>query len=221
MNPIDVDDSDEDDGDEDGTDTDDSGDTGMKRRNIAERFSLRKRDSKRLAGNLVATGDPAIPACTVSTYTYKPAYPGPNDIASSETNPSGKMVAVIQQAKYWAIPIQPAGAAACAAPVNSFVNTTVAKNNGYQVGGQKRRGQKMVNIDHVYEVSLVDEFFQAQVAAGNTCANLNTIWDPNGDPTNTRSTRLNVVFNQIASFQNPDFIGMDAGLNALKGSVCL
>ena len=33
-------------------------------------------------------------------------------------------------------------------------------------------------------------------------------------------TRLNTIFAQLASFENPDFLGMDAGLNSLKGSVC-
>lgn len=224
MNPIDVDNSD------DGGDIGDTGDNSdstdvatarMKRRDLAKRFPLQKRGQKALVGNLVATGNPAIPDCTVSRYTYKPKYPGATDIVNNEAQPTGIMVDVIQQAKYWAIPVQPPAATACAAPVYAFVDTAIARSHGYSFGGRTMKGQVSVNMDHVYEVSLVDEFFQSQVVLGNDCANLRTIFNPNGDPTNPLSTRLNVVFNQIASYKNADFIGMDAGLNALKGSVSL
>jgi hypothetical protein len=32
-------------------------------------------------------------------------------------------------------------------------------------------------------------------------------------------TRLNTTFAQLPSYQNPDFLGMDAGLNSFKGMV--
>lgn len=32
-------------------------------------------------------------------------------------------------------------------------------------------------------------------------------------------TRLNTIFAQLPSYDNPDFLGMDAALNRLKGSV--
>ena len=32
-------------------------------------------------------------------------------------------------------------------------------------------------------------------------------------------TRLNTIFAQLPSYDNPDFLGMDAALNRLKGNV--
>ncbi|KAL8832079.1 MAG: hypothetical protein Q9191_000501 [Dirinaria sp. TL-2023a] len=69
----------------------------------------------------------------------------------------------------------------------------------------------------VYEVSLLDEFFKAQIDAGFVCADVTNLFDLNDG--NTEGTRLNTVFDQLPSLTNPDFVGMDAALNRLKGSL--
>lgn len=65
-------------------------------------------------------------------------------------------------------------------------------------------------------MSLVDDFFAAQVAGGFTCADIATLFDVTDGATG--GTRLNSVFGQLASYTNPDFLGMDSALNGLKGS---
>ena len=67
------------------------------------------------------------------------------------------------------------------------------------------------------EVSILDEFFQAQLEAGFTCGDITDLFDVNDG--STGGTRLNTIFGQMASLENPDFLGMDAALNRLKGSL--
>lgn len=73
------------------------------------------------------------------------------------------------------------------------------------------------NDTRVDEKGTLDEFFQDQISAGFTCPNVQALFDPPGSMNG--ETRLNKIFAQLASFENPDFLGMDAGLNGLKGSV--
>jgi len=86
-------------------------------------------------------------------------------------------------------------------------------------GGPRGLGGKgrSVNIDHIYEVSLVDEFFAAQVALGSTCADTTTLFDVADG--SSGGTRINTVFGQLASFTNPDFPVMETTLNGLEGSL--
>ena len=70
----------------------------------------------------------------------------------------------------------------------------------------------------VDEVSILDEFFATQITAGFTCQDITTLFDVE-DTENPGSTRLGTIFGQVASFINPDFVGMDGALNALKGAV--
>ena len=66
-------------------------------------------------------------------------------------------------------------------------------------------------------MSLLDEFFTAQVAGGFTCADMTLLFDV-ADPANG-GTRLNTIFGQLPSYTNPDFLGMDTSLNGLKGAL--
>ena len=76
---------------------------------------------------------------------------------------------------------------------------------------------EQLQIDHVFEVSLLDEFFAAQVAAGMGCDVVSALFDV---PDLGRvGTRLNTIFAQLPSYENPDFLGMDASMNRLKGTV--
>ena len=63
----------------------------------------------------------------------------------------------------------------------------------------------------------MNEFFAAQVSAGFSCADITLLFDV-ADAT-TGGTRLNTIFAQLPSFKNPDFLGMDARLNGLKGAL--
>ncbi len=76
----------------------------------------------------------------------------------------------------------------------------------------------MTDDGRVDEKGTLDEFFQDQIAGGFTCPNIQALFDAPGSMDG--ATRLNKIFAQLASFENPDFLGMDAGLNGLKGSVC-
>ena len=49
-----------------------------------------------------------------------------------------------------------------------------------------------VGIDHVYEVSLLRQFFTDQVAGGFTCSDIATLFDVVND--RTTGTRLNALF---------------------------
>lgn len=64
----------------------------------------------------------------------------------------------------------------------------------------------------------MDEFFVDKLTAGSTtCGEISSLFDvPDGS---TGGTRLNTIFAQLASYENPDFVGMDAALNRLKGNV--
>ena len=79
-----------------------------------------------------------------------------------------------------------------------------------------------VSVD---EVSILQEFFAEQIkymAQGTSqqaaCSSIQALFDvPDGNA--TKETRLNTVFGQLASYENPDFVGMDRSLNNLKGTV--
>ncbi len=66
---------------------------------------------------------------------------------------------------------------------------------------------------------MLDEFFAAQITAGIgiTCDDVTTLFDV--PDVGRVGTRLNTIFAQLPSYDNPDFLGMDAALNRLKGYV--
>lgn len=174
--------------------------------------------------------------CSVAPYTIKPKYPGPNEIASNEAQPTALMVSFYKTATYWAVPTQGVG---CAVPGWEFKNSADALAGGWGFGTKGSKG-KSLNVDHVCknlsvfsrncratgisadrdrldEISLLDEFFHDQIAAGFTCTNITRLFDV-PDSANT-GTRLNSIFGQLASYENPDFLGMDTKYNSYKASV--
>ncbi|MCJ1276831.1 hypothetical protein MMC21_004638 [Puttea exsequens] len=184
--------------------------------------ALKRRDArrigKRLNNNAVRATKVARGQCKVSVYTQKPDYPGPGLVANNERNPAAQMFKFFATATYWAVPTSPP----CnGAPGWFFYNTSALDADPDlskrwtlgKVSGSKR----FVNIDHVYEVSLLDEFFAAQFAAGFTCNDITTLFDV--IESSTGSTRLDYIFSQLASFAHPDFLGMDSKFNTLKGSL--
>ncbi|KAL8788413.1 MAG: hypothetical protein Q9195_007292 [Heterodermia aff. obscurata] len=185
----------------------------MRKRKVGGRFIRNKRGKDvyySTATNSVGQG-----ACEVNRFTIKPSYPGPAAVTNNEGGqPTPQMVAFYQTAAYWAVPTTPPK---CGAPVWGFLDTTdlsnQAKGGPWAIGGNK----KSVNVDHVYEVSLLDEFFSAQITAGVQCTDITALFDVNDG--STGGTRLNTIFGQLPSLTNPDFVGMDAALNRLKGSL--
>ena len=182
----------------------------MKKRALAGRFVHNKRGNNY---QTVVTGAVASGKCPVAKFTMKPSYPGPGVVANNEGNPAPEMAAFYQTATYWAVPTQPPK---CGAPGWDYLNTEEigAAKPPWSLGGKG----KSVNIDHVYEVSILDEFFASQNAAdGGSCKVISALFDQ-PDSANAPGSRLNTVFGQLPSLINPDFLGMDAALNRLKGS---
>jgi len=70
-------------------------------------------------------------------------------------------------------------------------NAIAALPNPYTLG-QVNPNSDFVNIDHVYEVSLLDGFFAVQVAKGFTCGEITTLFDVVDGATG--GTRLNTIF---------------------------
>ncbi len=68
------------------------------------------------------------------------------------------------------------------------------------------------------EVGILDEFFAAQITTDFTCADITTLFDVPDTAARTGS-RLNTFSAQLASYQNPDFLGMDKKYNGFKGCV--
>lgn len=205
------------------------------KRAIAGRIWLQDRELQKRA-RVEKTNSVGGRQCSVAQYTIKPKYPGPNEIASNEAQPTALMAPFYQTATYWAVPTHGVG---CAVPGWEFKNSADALAGGWGFGTKGSKGQSL-NVDHVCknlsllsrnyraietsadgchsdEVSLLDEFFGDQIAAGFTCANVTRLFDvPDGA---NSGTRLNSIFGQLASYENPDFLGMDTKYNSFKGSV--
>ncbi|KAL8743846.1 MAG: hypothetical protein Q9184_008067 [Pyrenodesmia sp. 2 TL-2023] len=127
-------------------------------------------------------------------------------------------------ASYWAIPTDEPN---CGGPGWEFRDTPAVQVPAipgapvWQLGGNRQGNRKIVNIDHVYEVSLLDEFFASRITSSFDCIDISRLFDVN-DYTHypTRlGTRLNTIYSQLASYDNPDFLGMDGYLNDLKGKL--
>ena len=203
----------------------------MRKRELAGRFIANKR-AKNAFYSSTAT-KVASAQCIVSKYTNKPLYPGPGAVANNEllSAPPPSFEAFYQTATYWAVPTKPPS---CGAPGWQFMSTNQIGTymEPWELGGNKG---KSVNIDHVCkyppfframqvelippidEVSLLDEFFTAQIGAGFTCGDISKLFDV--ADTAGGGTRLNTIFAQLPSLVNPDFVGMDNRLNRLKGAL--
>ena len=207
----------------------------MRKRKLAGRFINNKRGKNGFYNKV--TDKVGKGTCQVNKFTAKPSYPGPAVVVANEGGnpaPDPEMAAFYATATYWAVPTTPPK---CGAPVWGFLDTAglsdTKKGGPWAIGGNK----KSVNVEHVCtfpqssvtnllfwstnvildEVSLLDEFFAAQIAADVKCTDIGALFDVTDGTTG--STRLNTVFGQLPSLTNPDFIGMDTALNRLKGAL--
>lgn len=182
------------------------------------------------------------PPCFVDPYIPKPRYPGAKDIWRADTGTKVQRAVYgrfFTTAKIWAVPVFSSNK--CDAPGWAYMSsddivqpqigpkgtTDTDITSPWQIGGDDKI-KKKVNVDHVYELSVLDEFFAWQITPGYTaCPNVKKLYDmPFPQTDGSRATTLNFIFSQLASFSElqsipaqPDFIGMDGGLNKVKGSL--
>ncbi|KAH6672417.1 hypothetical protein B0J14DRAFT_668683 [Halenospora varia] len=92
-----------------------------------------------------------------------------------------------------------------------------ADTTTYTKGGDWSRLTPTVNVDHVYELSILKQFFSSRITAAN-CADFKKFFDvaDGGSPQVAGDTRLQTIWRQLPSNTNPDFAGMDAKINAVK-----
>ena len=160
-------------------DPDDSYDGDLRKRHFVNRFEKRAAELKT---NIVAE------QCSVATYTKKPSYPAPRNVVKNERKPARELTAFFATATYWAIPTP----AACnGVPGWTYMNTSHigVLTPPYMFGGNIN---PYVSVDHVYEVSLLQQFLTDQVAGGFTCSDITTLFDVVDN--STTGTRLNALF---------------------------
>ena len=215
------------------TSYDDNGeetDIGVEKRGLRSRFPHQKRADGSLR---TYVGDQN---CKVAQYTNKPAYPRAQEVRDSlpPAAPVESMNAFFATAKLWAVPeIIPEEEGSCDAPLWDFEGNDVLLSPDnpikWVIGGV---GPYAVDVDHVYESRLLDMFFSEQLQQlkwqgrnkpkkpSITCADIQTIFDEEEDPNNPElGTRLNVLFSNIASYEHPDFLGMQGILNKRKSKI--
>lgn len=92
-----------------------------------------------------------------------------------------------------------------------------ADTTAYTKGGDWSRLTPTVNVDHVYELSILKQFFSSRITAAN-CVDFKKFFDvpDGGSPQVPGDTRLQTIWRQLPSNTNPDFAGMDAKINAVK-----
>lgn len=162
--------------------SDDDSNDDLLRRRLIDRLE------KRAAGQAAKI---VAKQCTVATYTKKPSYPAPRNVVSNERKPAREMTAFFATATYWAIPTP----ATCnGVPGWTYMSTPQIRilTPSYMLGGNSN---PYVSVDHVYEVSLLEQFFIDQVAGGFTCLDVTTLFDV-VDGTST-GTRLNIIFGYV------------------------
>ena len=202
-------------------DVDDSDGETMKRA-VAGRFfmNIEQRAAPPKGGNVVANKQ-----CSVASYTSKPGYMGANDISRNDNpNPAATIKNFYSTGTFWVVPTT---TGSCGTPIYTIVDTNDVNGKGYQFGGNAP-GPKAanyltwqgLNVDHVWELSLLDDFFAAQLGSAISCTDLQTLYNGPADPANLGlGTRLNQTFNQLPSWDSPEFAGMDTRVNRMKGSV--
>ena len=180
-----------------------SNDDSIQQRAVAGRVRFRKRANGPDLTN-------SIGSCSVSTFTVKPDYPGPSVIIANEKlgSPASSMVAFFATATYWAVPTSSACGAAPTWTINSTQQCTAA---GLVPG-------RDLNVDHVYEKQTLQEFFTNAIGPGD-CSGIESLFNLKADPTNTLSTLLTSVFANLASYENPYFLGISSALNSMKANV--
>ena len=160
-------------------DPDDGYDDDLRKRRFINRLEKRAAELKT---NIVAE------QCTVAGYTKKPSYPAPRNVVKNEKKPARELTAFFATATYWAVPT----AATCnGVPGWTYMDTTQIGDltPPYMLGGNIN---PRVSIDHVYEVSLLQQFLTDQVAGGFTCSDITILFDVIDN--STMGTRLNALF---------------------------
>lgn len=174
-------------------------------------------------------------ACSVTQFTNKPKYPEATNVkkfegaAGAVKGGASDYAAFFATATYWAVPSNRLKGD-CRVPDWSW-NTTAELGNvidpetgkGWVVGG--KGDSNHVNIDHVYEAHFLYEFFEDLLSPRGglglkqfTCDDVDNLLDipDTQDTNNPQGTRINSLFNMLANFEHPEFIGMDQKMNELK-----
>ena len=160
-------------------DPDDSYEGDLRKRRFINRLDKRAAELKT---NIVAE------RCSVAIYTKKPSYPAPRNVVKNERKPARELTAFFATATYWAIPTP----ATCnGVPGWTYMNTSYigVLTPPYMLGGNIN---PYVSVDHVYEVSLLQQFLTDQVAGGFTCSDITILFDVVDN--STMGTRLNALF---------------------------
>lgn len=170
--------------------------------------------------------------CSVAIYIPRPIYPSPVEIYradSGDSSLSADDMHFLIQARFWAVPTY--SLSKCDAPgwayqtskvvtkpqIGPVGTTDTTITNGWQIGGTSA---KTLNIDHVYEIGVLDEFFGWRTLPNTFgCPNIQKLFNQPSTIIGSSGTLLNFIFSHIASRDQPDFIGMDAALNKIKGSL--
>lgn len=102
---------------------------------------------------------------------------------------------------------------------------------GYSLDGRGQPGGKEVNIDHIWEAQLLPAFFDSRGMRRNQlfgCDQFRQLFNQVEDPNNAmvtlggvnlKRTRISAIFEQVGSYDHPEFVGMDKHLNNLKGKI--
>lgn len=141
-------------------------------------------------------------------------------------NPPASMTGWYSSAKFWAVPSDtPKGS--CEAPSWNLIDSTTVLSKdtainpvGWHIGGNDAYS---VNIDHVFEVQLLNIFFYTRLMQQSTtqyyisCDDIQKVFDQVDDNSQPElGTRLNVTFNKLASYENPELLGISGLLNTKK-----
>ena len=192
-----------------------------------QKYPLRKR-----GGNNAKTKT-MMGTCALSgfaqSYIAKPKYPLAQDIVKFQGAGNGNTrkgwqdwVKFYDTADFWAIPLDvPVGS--CDPPSWRMMSTKEIRNKkgAYFYDLFLQNGNpKYVNVDHVYETKFLTEFFTDMLDAGTmSCAEFNAAWNVGANGNTTTPSRLDTIFGNVASFKNPEFVGMAQVINSLKNLV--
>ncbi|RAH69743.1 uncharacterized protein BO66DRAFT_95421 [Aspergillus aculeatinus CBS 121060] len=161
--------------------------------------------------------------CALGTKIFKPQYPGPASLESMQGSAFlGYYIPKLDQC--------PAGAVTYDVISDSSVLTdTVA---AYWDSANAGTGQKYIalgakvsptdsyiNVDHVYELKIVDSFFSAMIAKYNFCNSFKTFFltqDTEHPTANGVKSRLQRLYGMLPSNTYLDFVAMDNQLNSMK-----
>ncbi|PYI17377.1 hypothetical protein BO99DRAFT_194512 [Aspergillus violaceofuscus CBS 115571] len=161
--------------------------------------------------------------CALGTKIFKPQYPGPATLESVQGSAFlGYYIPKLDQC--------PAGAVTYDVITDSSVLTdTVA---AYWDSANAGTGQKYIalgakvtptdsyiNVDHVYELKIVDSFFSAMIAKYNFCNSFKTFFltqDTEHPTANGVKSRLQRLYGLLPSNTYLDFVAMDNQLNSMK-----